>query len=80
VDSRKQNKEKKRHASPAGIKKDRKKQTPLSLVWNADECRDSIPKSWQNPTRYERKDPKKKGPGSMPQPGYPERLAKVTVM
>jgi hypothetical protein len=63
VDSRKQNKEKKRHASPAGIKKDRKKQTPLSLVWNADECRDSIPKSWQNPTRYERKDPKKKGPG-----------------
>ena len=33
VDSRKQNKEKKRHASPAGIKKDRKKQTPLSLVW-----------------------------------------------
>jgi hypothetical protein len=46
VDSRKQNKEKKRHASPAGIKKDRKQQTPLSLVWNADECRDSNPKDW----------------------------------
>jgi len=51
VDSRKQNKEKKRHASRAGIKKDRESKHQLPLVQNADECKDSDPKSWQNPTR-----------------------------
>jgi len=82
VDSRKQNKKKKRHASPAGIKKDRtkSKNTAVAGVERRRMQRfESQVLAKSNRVRAKR--PKeKKGREQCRMPGYPERLAKVTLM
>jgi hypothetical protein len=75
LDSRKQNKGKKRHANPAVSRKIEKTNTAVAGVERRRMQRfesQVLAKS----NRVGAKRPKEKGP----QPGYPELLAKVTLM